>query len=280
MNCAICGNKLKIFRSYKVNKVRLDYIRRICIDCVKKLGITKIDSETKQSLLLSHIEDLKRLIENKEKFSTRIQLERASVEKENEIQIKNEQEEKFKDVKNEFTIHGSIYSNVFLRDDNKQILLTKNNQNWYKIFKYSELETFERNIDEDVSYKTNKKHGITRAIAGNAIAGPVGAIIGSGTAKSNSVENHRIKSITFSIRFTSGYLYTIIFSGIDSQIKIADSLYLHLNGIISSNQRDNKKTIMSNNNELNNLTKLKELLDDGVITEEEFTAKKKQILGI
>ncbi|WP_422111024.1 SHOCT domain-containing protein [Fructobacillus tropaeoli] len=35
-----------------------------------------------------------------------------------------------------------------------------------------------------------------------------------------------------------------------------------------------------NSSSVDDLTKLKELVDAGVLTEEEFTAKKKQILGI
>ncbi|GAO99871.1 SHOCT domain-containing protein [Fructobacillus ficulneus] len=279
MNCAICGNKLKSFQGFKVNKVKQDFVRKICGNCVANLGITKIDSETKNALLLSHIEDLKNLIENNEKFSASVQLEKSSTEKEEELKNEIEQQEKFNDVKNDFIINGSIYSDVLMRDDTKEILLTKNNSSWYRVFQYSDIETFDRKIDEDVSYNTKKKNGITRAIVGDIIAGPVGAIVGSGTAKSSSTENREIKSIDFSIRFNSGYVYSISFSGSNSDIKKADSLYVHLNGIINSNQSTIQSSDSSSNN-IDDLTKLKELVDAGVLTEEEFTAKKKQILGI
>ncbi len=52
--------------------------------------------------------------------------------------------------------------------------------------------------------------------------------------------------------------------------------------IIKQAAADFKQTSVQSNssNDLSQLRELKQLLDDGVITEEEFTAKKKQILEI
>lgn len=54
-------------------------------------------------------------------------------------------------------------------------------------------------------------------------------------------------------------------------------------GIIESDKSKTNETILINDkdfNEAEEIKKFKRLLDDGVLTEEEFSAKKKQILGI
>ena len=65
--------------------------------------------------------------------------------------------------------------------------------------------------------------------------------------------------------FTSNVLYQVF-----------DKLCSLLNSIIDSNQISNDNS----NNDISDLKQLKQLADDGVITQEEFEAKKKQILGL
>ncbi|MGY5276223.1 SHOCT domain-containing protein [Lactiplantibacillus plantarum] len=50
--------------------------------------------------------------------------------------------------------------------------------------------------------------------------------------------------------------------------------------ILVENENNEPTTLSTPTNSSDELRKLKSLLDDGILTEEEFAAKKKQILGI
>ena len=58
----------------------------------------------------------------------------------------------------------------------------------------------------------------------------------------------------------------------------ADNILLRTSNVVAQNEPN--QLLMANENDLGNLGKLFELKEQGVITEEEFTSKKKQILGV
>ncbi|MGJ3817157.1 SHOCT domain-containing protein [Lactiplantibacillus plantarum] len=55
---------------------------------------------------------------------------------------------------------------------------------------------------------------------------------------------------------------------------------VRLDKILVENENNEPTTLSTPTNSADELRKLKSLLDDGILTEEEFAAKKKQILGI
>lgn len=60
-----------------------------------------------------------------------------------------------------------------------------------------------------------------------------------------------------------------------------DDVYRALNGLILQRQNATKTVVVSGQNDsADQLKKYKDLLDSGVITQEEFDAKKKQLLGL
>lgn len=68
-------------------------------------------------------------------------------------------------------------------------------------------------------------------------------------------------------------------------MKNAKEIYEVINNLLLERQNSNKPTnattvIQQNSDEVDKLKKYKDLLDSGVITQEEFDAKKKQLLGI
>lgn len=74
-----------------------------------------------------------------------------------------------------------------------------------------------------------------------------------------------------------------IFDGTDLELNKELNKYMIENGnSILNNPKDspNITTNNSGNNNLNEIKQLKELLDMGAITQEEFNIKKKQLLGI
>ncbi len=67
-------------------------------------------------------------------------------------------------------------------------------------------------------------------------------------------------------------------------IKNANEIYDVINNLLVDRQKEKTQntgtTIVQNSDEADQLKKFKELLDSGVITQEEFDAKKKQLLGL
>ena len=70
---------------------------------------------------------------------------------------------------------------------------------------------------------------------------------------------------------SSGKIRFMLISNRDDIYKIISNLLI---------TRQDKKQVVNNSSNVEELTKYKELLDNGVITQEEFNAKKKQLLGI
>lgn len=145
------------------------------------------------------------------------------------------------------------------------------------------------NYDELISYtpifeggKIKKHHGITRAIVGGVLAGPVGAVVGAGTG---GKEFDTIKRLGFILHLTNNrsqnFMLVISESKTDSFLTKSamedyNNIAAKLDQIIASS---NQPTTASKS-EVDEIRKYKELLDDGIITQEEFDAKKKELLGL
>jgi len=143
--------------------------------------------------------------------------------------------------------------------------------------------------------ETIQKGGVGRAIVGGALAGGVGAIVGATTRRTIGVVN------SLSIRILLNDILNPCFEikVIDSEIKRDSFVYKELHQVLQEiystimaieNDNKNETTIEQLNSNTNfqpitiNVTeeirKYKQLLDDGIITQEEFDAKKKQLLGL
>lgn len=145
------------------------------------------------------------------------------------------------------------------------------------------------NYDELISYtpifeggKIKKHHGITRAIVGGVLAGPVGAVVGAGTG---GKEFDTIKRLGFILHLTDNrsqnYLLMISESKSDSFLTKSamedyNNIAAKLDQIISSNTQEST----SNGSNADELRKFKGLLDDGIISQAEFDEKKKELLGL
>ena len=89
----------------------------------------------------------------------------------------------------------------------------------------------------------------------------------------NSIETYK-KSKGFAIRTSSR---TIAFSDIDNVTQITQTI----SELVSSrNNKSNSVNFSIPQSNADELKKFKELLDSGIITQEEFDAKKKQLLGL
>ena len=156
--------------------------------------------------------------------------------------------------------------------------------------------------------------GVSRAVVGGIIAGEVGAIIGAGTRKTkNVVEKLSVRVLTnvidnpvFNIPIIENEIQRHS-SEYEEKYKIAETIFATINAVYSMGNDEKKKrspeienevaaknnflndtgTIMQREEEKNgedNLIEELEILfkmrEKGLITQEEYTAKKKQLLGI
>jgi hypothetical protein len=155
---------------------------------------------------------------------------------------------------------------------------------------------FEQIIECKITENSNviSGGGVGRAVAGGFIAGSVGAIVGSNTKKSSTMLNNfsidiitndinnsvvRLKMVDSPIDInTYGSIYRDI-------IRFANDVYALIQSVISNKEiiqskEDNKQDLDNfQDDEFQELEKLAELKEKGIITEQEFEESKNKILS-
>lgn len=133
--------------------------------------------------------------------------------------------------------------------------------------------SIKRNQDEII-----KKSGVGRAVVGGALFGTVGAIVGASTGDSHIqketrdlVLNIQLKNVIdgkkeVSIPFMLGKQRSHMTGTIEECISLLDEIIVD-------------EPSVGNYSSADEIRKYKELLDDGIITQEEFELKKDKLLG-
>lgn len=139
------------------------------------------------------------------------------------------------------------------------------------IYSFDEVAGYESDVPDDLTV-TETKGGIGRAVIGAAVAGPVGAIVGAATAKTET-RNGRSKenvSIRFTLPLGETSLPTTVYPG-------GMTAFLKRCKV---GQEKPQAAAPAAPSAADELLKFKQLLDMGAITEAEFNAKKSQLLGL
>lgn len=178
-----------------------------------------------------------------------------------------------------FELSNTIENIIELDESRKLFRLCRSQYcNPSKIYKYSDILDFEL-LEDNNTIETSA--GIGNAIAGGLLFGGVGAIVGGSTAKRKSkkvINSIKIKITLNDIQNPVIYIELLKyplktnapeFENINQKTQ---KLLLILNIIKSHSQK--------NNDSLDEIVKYKELLDNGVITQEEFDMKKKELLSL
>ena len=155
------------------------------------------------------------------------------------------------------------------------------------LYKYSQIINYE--LLEDGNTITKGGVSIGKAIVGGALFGGVGAVIGGTSGKritKNTCKSLRIKitidditSPTVYINLismetsTDGALYKLCY---DSAQKILSTLDI----ITKADSYSNTPSTSNTNSPADEVKKLKDLLDIGAITQDEFDKKKKELLDL
>lgn len=140
------------------------------------------------------------------------------------------------------------------------------------IYSFDEVAGYESDAPDDLTV-TETKGGIGRAVIGAAVAGPVGAIVGTATAKTETRKGSRSKenvSIRFTLPLGETSLPTTVYPG-------GMTAFLKRCKVSQEKPRVTDQVTSSTADEL---LKFKQLLDMGAITEAECNAKKAQLLGL
>lgn len=140
------------------------------------------------------------------------------------------------------------------------------------IYSFDEVAGYESDAPDDLTV-TETKGGIARAVIGATVAGPVGAIVGAATAKTETRKGSRSKenvSIRFTIPLGETSLPTTVYPG-----GMTDFLK---NCKVS--QEKPQAAAPAESSAADELLKFKQLLDMGAITEAEYNTKKSQLLGL
>lgn len=153
----------------------------------------------------------------------------------------------------------------------------------YRLIAYSDILSYE--LLEDGGSVTSG--GLARAVAGNSLFGGKGAVVGAVTGKKKTkpvCTDLRVKIVLANHEVPAHYLVLIghktskdSFS-YRSDFKSAQDICAKLEGILRENQTASQGLSVSA--VADDLRTLKGLLDDGVISQAEFDAKKSQLLGI
>lgn len=155
------------------------------------------------------------------------------------------------------------------------------------MFKYSNLLSFE--LLEDG--KTVTKGGLGRAVAGGVLFGGAGAIVGGVTGHKKS--NNICTSLRIKVTLRNAHCDNIYISFINCETKKSGFLYqtcynnaqicLSELEIISDKNKYAMQQVDVQTAEISpadEILKYKKLYDEGIITQEEFDAKKKQLLNL
>ena len=137
-------------------------------------------------------------------------------------------------------------------------------------FTFDELVDYTVKVDTKVVTET--KGSVTRSIAGGIVAGPVGAVVGGNTAKKVSHIEESNPKMSFVVEYPFGRFESPVFTYSRKVLKLCEEIF--------SERTTIKKVPDASSSVADELMKFKNLLDIGAITEDEYNAKKKQLLNL
>lgn len=252
-NCGICNADINLF-----TRTKLADGHYICGSCLQKAiySINDMNSLTSGDL-----------------DTVRHQIKRKEI---NESRLAN------------FNATKKIGKYLFIDREKEQCLIptgilgAKINKSW--VYSFSDIQEFEL-LENGNSVSSG---GVGRALAGGILFGGVGAVVGGVTGKKKSIStvtSMQIKITTSNIDnpveyinfITGGASYktnSLVYRGFaKSAQEILSTLSIIVNG------KNENKQPSSNIDSISELREYKKLLDEGIITQEEFNKKKQAILG-
>lgn len=183
-----------------------------------------------------------------------------------------------------FSETKQLTPNFLIDETNRLILIKAEFGTKQDIFRFENIFNYE--LFEDGESLT--KGGVGSAVAGGLLFGGVGAIVGGATGgkKTKQIVTEMNVKITLKDSYaTNVYAYicgkvkksSINYTNYKKQAQLIVS---ELQLIIDQNKKTESLSSAQPVSAADEILKFKQLLDSGIITQEEFEAKKKQLLGL
>lgn len=285
--CSVC----------EINKVGLLSLNasdgKVCDSCVEKIGFKPASFKAISILEKMTIVQIKEMIAAEDTYDFEAAKAEKDLERQNKQLEKQAQEELSKQLlKEENDAYNDLIATLkktpnarkekgfWIDDANKRFVFPRTILGMdYKVEAFEDLIKFNP-IRNDGTNSIH--HGLTRAAVGGLAFGGFGAVVGATTGKKTFTE---VTTMAITLIFKDGYTHDIKFITTPTKVntltyKLDEKEFYkwcnQLDLIINTQEQIPEP----DNDQFNDLIKLKELLDANVITQEDFDAKKKQILGI
>lgn len=253
-NCPVCGNQVKGLFKLKIKDGAL------CQQCAQKINMDN------SMIPYQSIDDMKAHLAYREQ---------------NQIAFDN------------FVVSREIYAggHYFRVDETKKLWYSSNQKQPINppIFRFDEIVDYEFSEDGE----TVTKGGLGRAAVGGLLFGGVGAVVGgvTGGKKSKTIVKSMKIRISLKNKYTTSCEIELVSPGTDCKAggfiyntnkQVANNLISLLDSMTSQAQAapSEQASAAPQASAADEIMKFKNLLDNGVITQEEFDAKKKQLLGL
>lgn len=270
--CAICGKKIGFFAT----NLKFKDKQFICGDCIKKFDFSKNKDDVAPTTDAMNwakdhnFADLRKYLSQDKTFKD-IQ--------NNSNNIRYEYDKLLTDFRND---ESDSFSHFIFSDKRQQILEKKGLMRDPRVINYSDIVSYRVNQQ---GHDEKKHHGITRAVVGGVLAGGVGALVGATTGHK---QTDYIDHLGLVVTLKDGSNFELVFIRKMDQLK-SDSMTARglikqmnswaswIDSVIAKNQNTKQKPKVDPADEIR---KFKKLADDGIISNDEFEAKKKQLLGL
>lgn len=250
--------------------------KRVCVCCGKEMpglyGYTKIDDGVVCFSCLNAAGYSGTLIGKK--GINLDQIKRATEERKVEIKLKKE----FTPTQN---------AGEYIRFDDIHNFATVGKGDNERLFRYEDILNFDLLENDSVSVSSG---GVGRAVVGGALFGSAGAIVGGSTGKKKTVGKCLSLKLKITLKNTCRPIIYIPFIQTETKKNgIVYNVAMEAAQVCMSmlqlacdkvNQPVQEQPVVAPTSDADEIMKFKQLLDAGIITQEEFDAKKKQLLGI
>lgn len=262
--CIYCKKNL----GFLSGKINLNDGNAICTSCAEKAGINTWSGSALLAAQSMSSENLIRMIDGKKPLTSEDMILVPYREK-NKARIDN------------FIPTNSVGSLIQFDDKAKEFIIGKGDT--ADLFKYENIVDYELLQNG----ATVSKGSMGGAVVGGLLFGTAGAV--AGAAGSKRIEVDVCTSLSIKVTLKDTYRKVCYITFINSSLAtnsnaykvaytLAQNCMSYLKIACDMVQVKNNTIVQSSN--ADELRKFKELLDDGIITEEEFQAKKKQLLGL
>lgn len=194
-----------------------------------------------------------------------------------------------------FEVTSNISPFAKFNDNSRQMILAnlvsiyeisdyhKRHPDRYTLFSYDQIVSFEL-LENGESIASG---GVGRAALGGLMFGGVGAVVGATTRSYKSVCNElKIKVTVRDYEEPAFYMSLLVVEtkktsmAYKDAMKAAQDILSKFQIITSDRSNPNVPTVSTINNKFEEIRQYKQLLDDGIISVEEFEAKKQELLGL